>query len=198
MMDALLPRHDTPPFDASSLHTHIHLVLFIHRVEGLNPGLYCLPRSQQGEAMLREELNQKLDWQRIENMPQSIPLYLLVRAKCGHAAHTLSCHQAIAADSAFSLAMIAEFEKPLEQGDWKYRHLFWEAGLVGQSLYLEAVAANVSGTGIGCYFDDNVHEILGIKSQRVQDLYHFTVGTPVRDTRLATLPPYSHLESRDN
>jgi SagB-type dehydrogenase family enzyme len=197
IMDAMLPRQDIPPFDATTLNTNIHLVLFVHRVEGLNPGMYCLPRSEQGETLLRQELSPQFQWDRVETIPDSIPLYLLVRAKCGNAAHTLSCHQAIAADSAFSLAMIAEFEKPMKEGDWKYRQLFWEAGLVGQSLYLEAEAANASGTGIGCYFDDKVHEILGIKNQRLQDLYHFTVGTPVRDARLATLPPYSHLESRD-
>ena len=38
-----------------------------------------------------------------------------------------------------------EFEKPLEAGDWMYRQLFWEAGAVGQSLYLEAEAAGVVG-----------------------------------------------------
>ena len=198
MMDSILPRQDIPPFDATTLNTNIHLVLFVHRVEGLNPGMYCLPRSKQGENLLRREMSPLFQWERLERIPDSIPLYLLVRANCGNAAHTLSCHQAIAADGAFSLAMIAEFEKPLEVGDWKYRHLFWEAGLLGQSLYMEAEAANASGTGIGCYFDDKVHEILGIKNQRLQDLYHFTVGTAVRDARLATLPPYFHLESQNS
>lgn len=198
IIDATLPREDIPPFDTTAtLDTNVHLVLFVHRVEGLHPGLYCLPRSQQGEALLRQELSPKFQWERIEKTPDSIPLYLLVRAKCANAAHKLSCHQAIAADSAFSLAMIAEFENPLQEGDWKYRQLFLEAGLIGQSLYLEAEAASVSGTGIGCYFDDKVHEILGINNQHLQDLYHFTVGTAVRDARLATLPPYSHLDHRD-
>ena len=194
MLDALLPRNDIPPFDVGFFNPRLHLVFFIHRVEGLNPGLYCLPRSQSGEQLLRNEFNDQFQWQRLDNIPDTIPLFLLVRAKCGQAAHTLSCHQAIAADSAFSLAMIAEFEKPLEAGDWMYRQLFWEAGAVGQSLYLEAEAAGVRGTGIGCYFDDKVHETLGINNERLQDLYHFTVGTPQLDSRMGTLLPYAHLE----
>lgn len=197
MLDALLPRRDIPPFDVGFLQTRVHPVFFVHRVEGLNPGLYCLPRSQSGEALLREEFNDQFQWQKIENVPDAIPLFLLVRAKCGKAAHALSCHQPIAADGAFSLAMIAEFEKPLEAGDWVYRQLFWEAGLIGQSLYLEAEAAGVRGTGIGCYFDDKVHETLGITNTRLQDLYHFTVGTPQLDSRMATQLPYAHIEPRD-
>ena len=35
-----------------------------------------------------------------------------------------------------------------------------------------------------------VDVILGLKDRVYQDLYHFTVGGPVEDTRLRTLPPY--------
>jgi hypothetical protein len=76
---------------------------------------------------------------------------------------------------------------------WNYRYLFWETGFIGQVLYLEAEAAGVRGTGIGCYFDDSVHETLGIKDETFQSLYHFTIGTPLVDNRLQTLPAYAHL-----
>ena len=66
--------------------------------------------------------------------------------------------------------------------------------MIGQVLYLEAEAAGVRGTGIGCYFDDAVHELLGITDQRFQSLYHFTVGGPLVDERIATIPPYAHLK----
>jgi hypothetical protein len=75
-----------------------------------------------------------------------------------------------------------------------YRRLFWECGLIGQCLYLEAEAAGVRGTGIGCFFDDPVHELVGLTGNRWQSLYHFTIGGPVVDDRLQTLPPYGHLE----
>jgi hypothetical protein len=66
--------------------------------------------------------------------------------------------------------------------------------MLGQVLYLEAEAANVRGTGIGCYFDDEVHGLLGIKNQALQSMYHFTVGGAITDTRLQTLAAYEHLQ----
>ena len=87
--------------------------------------------------------------------------------------------------------MLAEYEKPLKQyGPWFYPRLFWEAGAIGQVLYLEAEAAGIRGTGIGCFFDDSMHEVLGLKDRKYQDLYHFTIGGSVEDTRLTTLPSY--------
>ncbi len=44
-----------------------------------------------------------------------------------------------------------------------YRHLFWESGVVGQALYLEAEAAGARATGIGCFYDDPVHDTLGLQ-----------------------------------
>ena len=68
--------------------------------------------------------------------------------------------------------------------------MFWESGIVGQVLYLEAEAADVRATGIGCYFDDPMHHVLGLQDLRWQSLYHFTVGGAVEDQRLMTRPPY--------
>ena len=103
----------------------------------------------------------------------------------------LSCGQEIAGDGAFSLGMIAEFESTLRRrGAWFYRRLFWETGVIGQLLYLEAEAIGVRATGIGCYFDDPVHQVMGFGDTAFQSLYHFTMGGPVEDPRLSTLPPY--------
>ena len=77
-----------------------------------------------------------------------------------------------------------------------YRQRFWEAGILGQALYLEAEAAGVQGTGIGCYFDDAVHQALGLKTSRFQDIYHFTLGTALLDKRLVSEPAYAHLAGR--
>ncbi len=68
--------------------------------------------------------------------------------------------------------------------------------MIGQVLYLEAEAHSLRGTGIGCFFDDLVHQILGFSDNSYQDLYHFTIGGAIEDTRLATLPPYHHLKDR--
>ena len=63
-------------------------------------------------------------------------------------------------------------------------------------LYLEAEAAGLRGTGIGCYFDDAVHGLLGIADMQFQALYHFTVGRPRDDARITTLPAYPGRPSR--
>ena len=90
--------------------------------------------------------------------------------------------------------MLAEFDKTLaEEGPWLYRRMFWEAGMIGQVLYLEAEAAGLRGTGIGCFFDDAVHEVCGLTGTAFQSLYHFTLGGARTDRRIQTLPPYSHL-----
>ncbi|MFM0015969.1 nitroreductase, partial [Paraburkholderia sediminicola] len=61
---------------------------------------------------------------------------------------------------------------------------------LGQALYLEAEAAGVRATGIGCFFDDEMHALLGVEDHTWQSLYHFTVGRAVDDQRLSTCPPY--------
>ena len=87
--------------------------------------------------------------------------------------------------------MIADYMDSLTTyGAAFYRSLFWEAGMVGQVLYLEAEEAGIRSTGIGCSFDDPVHEVFGIPSREWQSFYHFTVGGPVEDVRLTTLPAY--------
>jgi SagB-type dehydrogenase family enzyme len=180
-----------PPFDAFPWTPRIHLALFVHRVEGLQPGLYALPRTGAGAALLRGALNPDFAWVTPPGVPGDVPLVLLDHADCRAIARQLSCGQDIAADGCFSLGMLAEFDAALDEaGPAAYRHLFWEAGAVGQALYLEAEAAGLRGTGIGCYFDDGVHRLLGIASRSVQSLYHFTVGGPVDDTRLTTQPGY--------
>ena len=49
------------------------------------------------------------------------------------------------------------------------------------------------GTGIGCYFDDALHDLMGLRGDRFQSLYHFALGGPVEDQRLRTLAPYTSL-----
>ena len=192
MLDRLQPRRATPPWDALPWRPRIHLALFVHRVRGLAPGLYAFLRDPGAEGALRAALRADYRWARAEGCPAHVPLFLLLPADFRSASAAVSCHQDIAADGAFSLAMLADFRPSLDDGAWWYRRLHWEAGVLGQVLYLEAEAAGVRSTGMGCYFDDATHELLGI-DDGVQDLYHFTVGGPVEDPRLLTLSPYGHV-----
>ena len=196
MLDALLPRAGLIPWAALPWSPRVHPVLFVHRVEGLEPGLYCLPRRAEVQVQLKARMRPDWLWAEVPGCPGHIPLKLLAPLDLRGFAATAACHQDIAADSAFSLAMLAEFEAPLAEGPWRYRELFWEAGMLGHALYLEAEAAGAQGTGIGCYFDDAVHEALGLKNRTFQDLYHFTVGGAVTDLRLVSEPAYAHLAGR--
>jgi hypothetical protein len=142
---------------------------------------------------MQQAMRDEFQWGRPDDCPVHLPLYHLISANTGNAAATVSCHQAIATDSAFSLGMLAEYDRALAGGTWGYRYLHWEAGILGQVLYLEAEAAGLRGTGIGCFFDDTFHDMLGLVDTTFQDVYHFTVGGPVVDHRLTTLTPYGHL-----
>jgi SagB-type dehydrogenase family enzyme len=180
------------PFNALPWRPLAHLAIFVHRVDGLEPGLYLLVRDPAQREVLRETMTKDFSWAMPASCPKGLDLYRLARGDTRVIARQLSCQQAIASDGCFSLGMIAQFRKPLEHfGPWFYRRLFWECGLIGQVLYLEAEAAGVRGTGIGCFFDDAVHQLLGLETTQYQSLYHFTIGHPVEDGRLTTLPAYS-------
>jgi SagB-type dehydrogenase family enzyme len=175
-----------PPWDAVGWAPAVHLLLFVHRVEGLVPGIYAFLRDPSAEPALRAAMRPEFLWD------APVPdLRLLLPTDVTWAANRLSCDQDIAGEGFFSLGMLARFEATLaEHGDWAYRRLFWECGLIGQVLYLEAEAAGVRGTGIGCFYDDPVHDTLGLTGHAWQSLYHFCVGEPVEDTRLETAPGY--------
>jgi len=191
MLARVVPDCCAVPWDALSWPTLVHLGLFVHRVEGLSPGLYALARKAEGLDALRAAMKPGFTWEKPEGCPDALQLFLLEEADVRSLASGVSCGQDIAADGAFSLGMLAEFEQPLGlHGAALYQQLFWETGAIGQTLYLEAEAAGIASTGIGCFFDDPVHRAFGLKQRTFQSLYHFTVGGAVLDTRISTEPAY--------
>jgi SagB-type dehydrogenase family enzyme len=187
MLARVMPRRG----DAIPWEPAIHFGLFVHRVAGLDPGLYFFARDPAKVEKLRQAMREPFVWEMPPDCPADVPLFLLERGDARQLATQVSCHQAIAGEGAFSLGMIAEYRETLvARGPWFYRRLFWEAGAIGQVLYLEAEAAGVRATGIGCFFDDPVHRAFGFQGLEFQSLYHFTVGGHVDDPRLTTLPPY--------
>lgn len=176
----------------------LHMVLFIHRVTGIEPGVYILPRSEAGTALLKQTLNPDFVWQpiAIPDAPADYQLYLLQAQPAHFIARRLSCAQAIAGDCNIAWSMLGEWDHALATGPAAYRHLHWEAGLLGQILYLQAENMGLRGTGIGCYFDDACHEFLGMRSAAdqqapLQAIYHFSLGLPLVDQRIQSHPPYS-------
>ena len=186
-----LPRIDQPPYAGGVIEPAVHLFIFVHRVADLTPGLYALCRHPDHHSQLQSACSRSFLWERVE---ADLPLYRLKPGDFVYESIEISCDQTIAGYSAFSLGMLAHFHPLLKAAPGAYRQLFWEAGQVGHILYLEAEAHGYRGTGIGCFLDDGMHNLLGVKNRDFQSLYHFTVGSPVIDTRLKTLPPYHHLE----
>lgn len=143
----------------------IDLYLYIHRVEGLQPGIYFWDRS-------KEEL---------------LPIALSDQRQV---AKFVSCFQDIAADGCFAVSMIANLNLCYELfGNRGYRYVHYEAGLIGQWLYLASTALSYQATGIGCFLDDEINKYLPLPGG-YEVIYNFTVGQAVLDPRLTTLNAY--------
>lgn len=184
-LQRLLPQASPVPFACSGEPPRIDLLLFVHRVAGLPAGLYWLDRSGSGIQRWRADFA----W---EQADASLPLYRLLSGDARELAGFISCDQAIARDGVLAVAMLAPLQASLAEGAWLYPRLYWECGQIGQLLYLEAEAAGLSGTGIGCFFDHCVTELLDIPDKSRQSLYHFTLGRALPDERISSLPAYSN------
>lgn len=190
LLNATLPGTDAPWF-ALATPPRIGLVLIVHRVDGLEPGIYLLARQPEQRLTLAGRYRATP----VAAAPTGLPFYHLTSAdpqELRRLARAIHCHQDIAANACFALGMVADFATPIAADPAAYRELFREAGAIGQVLYLEAEACGMRGTGIGCFFDDPFHEVLGLVGETFQTLYHFTVGSPMEDARLETSPAYPH------
>ncbi|MEJ5367552.1 MAG: SagB/ThcOx family dehydrogenase [Bryobacteraceae bacterium] len=134
--------------------------LFVHRVEGVSPGLY---RLEGGELSLQREGDQRV------------------------IAAALSLGQDLAGNACFTVSFVADFGRASAQsGNRAYRFVHHEAGALGHRLYLAAEAFGFRGTGIGAFYDDHVHAWLGLDPRGPEQVvYHFAVGDPAPDPRLA-------------
>jgi SagB-type dehydrogenase family enzyme len=115
----------------------VTLYLYVHRVRGYDPGVYRWGGSNWGLEQLH-------------------------RANVERVAAYLSLEQALAGNACFAVSMIANLAKAAEQfGNRGYRYVHFEAGAIGQRLYLGAESLGWNATGIGAFYDDDVHRYLG-------------------------------------
>ncbi|MES2013855.1 MAG: SagB family peptide dehydrogenase [Pseudomonadota bacterium] len=190
MLEALLP-NNSAPWNSLSSPPRINLLLFVHRVAGFNSGLYLLTREPRLAEKLDSHLSSQFLREPVANIPAHLNLQLLIPAPAGElhrAARSLHCHQDIAANACFALGMLAEYDDVITDNPSAYRDLHREAGLIGQVLYLQAEMVGLRGTGIGCFFDNPIHELLGLTDDTFQTIYHFTVGLALDDTRIENIP----------
>ncbi len=165
----------------------VHLMLFVHNVISLEPGLYCYVRASSALETLKNACHPDFAWEAV-----APSLYRLQSGNFRPQAKAISCTQDIAADGAFSLGMLCHFRPQLERhGAAQYRALYIECGAIGQQLYLEATSMDLNATGIGCFLDDEMHRLLGLQDDTFQSLYHFTIGRAIVDMRIQNDPPYS-------
>ncbi|MDP3597702.1 MAG: SagB/ThcOx family dehydrogenase, partial [Nitrospirota bacterium] len=76
MPAAELPQLDRPmPWDVLPWKPAIHLLLFVHRVDGLIPGLYLLVRDRSMGPLLQQSMNEELVWNPVPGCPETLPLY---------------------------------------------------------------------------------------------------------------------------
>ena len=138
----------------------IRLYLYIHRVDGLQPGVY-------------------------RHWPERAELQLVRSGDQRVAAAGLSLGQNLAGNACVAFSMIGDLDRATrDYGDRGYRYVHFEAGAIGHRLYLGAEAVGLRATGIGAFYDDEVHRYLGLSPAQGQVVYHFAIGYPVPDPRI--------------
>lgn len=156
----LLSSTREPLFADFAVTRFVHLYVYVHRVEGLAPGVY---RYWPEHAEL----------ERIKEGDQRLP------------AAALSLGQDLAGNACLAFSMIGDFENAARNfGDRGYRYVHFEAGAIGQRMYLASEALGLRATGIGAFFDEEVNRYLGLTPELGQVVYHFAIGYPIPDPRL--------------
>ena len=159
-LSAILAVTAQPLFADFASTRFIQLYLYAHHVDGLQPGVY---RFWQARAEL----------EKIRGGNQRV------------AAAALSLGQDLAGNACVAFSMIGDLERAVRaHGDRGYRYVHFEAGAVGHRLYLAAEALGLGATGIGAFYDDEVHNYLRLVPEQGQVVYHFAIGYPVPDPRL--------------
>jgi SagB-type dehydrogenase family enzyme len=159
-LSAILSAASRPFYSDFAAACFIQLYLYVHRIDGLQPGVYRLWPD-------RAELEQ------IRSGDQRV------------AAAGLSLGQDLAGNACVAFSMIGDLERAARtHGDRGYRYVHFEAGAIGQRLYLAAEAFGLAATGIGAFYDEEVHSYLNLMPKQGQVVYHFAIGHPVPDSRL--------------
>jgi len=139
----------------------IQLFLYVHRVDGLPPGVYkFLPEC--AELELAKPGDQRL-------------------MSAG-----LSLGQNLAGNACVCFSMIGDLNRAADYyGDRGYRYVHFEAGAIGHAFYLAAESLGLGATGIGAFYDDEVNHYLNVAPADGQVVYHFAIGYPVPDPRIS-------------
>jgi SagB-type dehydrogenase family enzyme len=115
----------------------VTLYVYVHRVRDCEPGVYR--------------------WN-----SRSCRLEQLHRSNVERVAAFLSLEQTLAGNACFAISMVADLAMAAQVfGNRGYRYVYFEAGAIGQKLYVGAETLGWNATGIGAFYDDDVHRYLG-------------------------------------
>jgi SagB-type dehydrogenase family enzyme len=160
-LSAILAATARPLFADFAAGGYIQLYLYVHRVAGLPQGVYRY-WPENGEL------------ERIASGDQRVAIA------------GLSLGQDLAGNACVAFSMIGDLDRAARaHGDRGYRYVHFEAGAIGHRLYLAAEALGLGATGIGAFYDEEVHGYLKLAPAQGQVVYHFAIGYPVPDPRLA-------------
>ncbi len=169
---AVLPRTDALAGLAGELPRRlVEIYVYAHRVDDLPPGCY-------------------------RYLPESHALLPVRAGDVQSVAAGLSLGQELAGHALAAFSLVADLARGgAAFGNRAYRHAHVEAGMLGQGLYLAATARGWEATGIGAFFDDDVHRWLGLHGHSRQVVYHHAVGRAAPDPRLVDAD--AELDRRD-
>ena len=139
----------------------IQLYLYAHRVDGLQPGVYRF-WPERGQLERLQSGDQRM------------------------AAAALSLGQDLAGNACVAFSMIGDLNRAADiYGDRGYRYVHFEAGAMGHRMYVAAEALGLGATGIGAFYDDEVHRHLNLTLHQGQVVYHFAIGYSIPDPRVS-------------
>lgn len=81
------------PFGALPWNAEVHLAIFVHRVWGLQSGIYILVRNEAHSKDLAKALSEDFVWEKPPKCPPTLPLYALQYGDAKEMAQRLSCDQ---------------------------------------------------------------------------------------------------------
>jgi len=130
----------------------LNLYLIIHRVEGIDPGVYYYNRRQHNLSQIQKG-----------NFRRATTQAALAQSVVGQ-----SCVCFVLTTSTARLDH--------SDGDRSLRYAGLEAGMIGENIYLQTEALGLGCTGIGAYFDDEVSELINVPPEEEAITYLLATG----------------------
>ncbi len=139
------------------LSTAVRVDVVIHAVAGIPPGAYRYAPAQHALV------------------PRRVPAELRAAARAAALGQDVIGHAAAVFVLSMDRAVFAADPMGPARG---YRHAFLEAGLVGERIYLDAVARGLGVCAVGAFYDDEASKLVGIDPAREWVIHFAALGVP--------------------